>query len=305
MTAGESMAGATAATDPLMVLTDGMVQLQAAMLKQLDKDKEGGDKSPEAIKPGTTALPTLKEVDADTACVDIMDWMEMIDGPMSDLSDSSAMWWRKVTAEANKAYSLWSVASPLEKLAVVPDAAGLEEGKYSWLNSRAAAMIVAAVHDSVRQEVVARRLTGSTVRLIFRLLTLYQPGGGDEKFKILQNLQSPAPESEAGKAVKALRSWSRWLRRCGELGVQAPDPSLLARGLTNMVRAVLEKNQEATFRTSLVKSTLQIETNPSYDKIDSYFKHLMAECEAMSVAAGATMVTVKPPKQEPRLTTKA
>ena len=52
-------------------------------------------------------------------------------------------------------------------------------------------MVVAALHDSVRQEVVARRLTGSTVRLIFRILTLYRPGGEGEKLKILQNLQSP------------------------------------------------------------------------------------------------------------------
>ena len=82
----------------------------------------------------------------------------------------------------------------------------------------------------------------------------------------------------------SLKAWSRWLRRCGELGVQAPDSSLLARGLTNMVRRVLDKNQDATFRTSLVKSTLQIDSNPNHEKVESYFKHLIAECEALSVA---------------------
>ena len=288
-------------TNPLLVLTDGMAQLQAAMLKQMDKGG-GEDKSPETVKPGQAALPTLPEVHADTACVDVMDWMEMIDGPMSDLSDSSAGWWRRVTAEAQRAYSVWTLASPLDKLAVAPDTYGLEDGKYSRLNSRAAAMVVSALHASVRQEVVARRLTGSTVRLIFRILTLYQPGGSDEKFKILQNLQAPAPEQDASKAVVSLRAWSRWLRRCSELGVQAPDPSLLARGLTNMVRGVLDKNQDATFRTSLVKSTLQIDSNPNYEKVDSYFKHLIAECEAMSVASATTTITTtQPPKTEPRL----
>ena len=111
------------------------------------------------------------------------------------------------------------------------------------VNSRAAAMVVAALHDSVRQEVVARRLTGSTVRLIFRILTLYRPGGEGEKLKILQNLQSPSPESEAGSAVTPLRTWSRWLRRCRDLGVLAPDPSLLVGGLSKMVQAVMEKTR--------------------------------------------------------------
>ena len=215
--------------DRLAVLTDGMVQLQAAMLKQMDK-KEDGERSPETVKPGTQALPSLKEVVADTACVDIMDWLEVIDGPMSDLSDSSAIWWRKVMSEANRAYGVWSLANPMDRLSVGPSTLDLEDGKFTRLNSRAAAMIVNSLHESVRQEVIARRLAGSTVRLVFRLLTLYQPGGEDEKFKILQNLQSPPAESDPARAVKALRSWSRWLRRCRELGVQAPDPSLLARG---------------------------------------------------------------------------
>ena len=136
---------------------------------------------------------------------------------------------------------------------------------------------------------------------MFRLLTMYQPGGEDEKFKILQNLQAPTAESEAAKAVSSLRAWSKWLRPCRELHIQAPDPSLLARGLTNMVRAVLDKSQDATFRTSLVKSTLQIDTNPSYDKVDSYFKHLMAEREALAVAATSSTTTVQLQKPEARL----
>ena len=284
----------------IAMLADGMAQLQKAMIKQIDKgDTE--DKSPETVKPGTLALPMLKEVVAETSCVDVMDWMELIDGPMSDLSDSSAGWWRRVTSEAYRAYGLWSLASPLDRLAIYPEVKDLEEGKFSRLNSMAAAMILTALHETVRQEVVARRLTGSTVRLVFRLLTLYQPGGEEEKFKILQNLQSPAPEQEASKAVLALRAWSRWLRRCKELNVQTPDPSLLARGLTNLVKSVMEKNADSAFRTSLVTSTLQIDSNPSYDKVDSYFKHLMAECEAMAVSASGVQTVTVTPRRDPRL----
>ena len=69
--------------DKMALLADGITQLQVAMLKQYDKAKDG-DRSPsENIKPGTSMLPLLKDVAADTACVDIMDWMELIDAPMS------------------------------------------------------------------------------------------------------------------------------------------------------------------------------------------------------------------------------
>ena len=72
-----------------------------------------------------------------------------------------------------------------------------------------------------------------------------------------------------------------------------------------MVKAVLERNQDATFRTSLVKSTLQIDTNPSYDKVESYFKHLMAECEALAVASntstGTSSTTTTVEKPEPKM----
>ena len=298
MSSAQQWLGPQGTNGTIAMIADGMAQLQAAMIKQLDKGAEG-DRSPEQVKPGTTALPLLKEVAAETACVDVMDWLEMIDGPMSDLSDSSAGWWRAVMSEANRAYGIWTQAAPLDKLSIAPDPTNLENGKFSRLNSRAAAMIIASLHDSVKQEVVARRLTGSTVRLIFRILTLYQPGGEDEKYKILQNLQSPTPETEPGRAVTALRAWSRWLKRCTELHVQAPDPSLLARGLTQLVKAVIEKSSDASFRTSLIKSILQIDTNPSYDKVDSYYKHLMAECEALALTTPTTsypMTTVVKPE---------
>ncbi|OLP81104.1 Copia protein [Symbiodinium microadriaticum] len=150
----------------IAMLADGMAQLQAAMIKQIE-NKDDGDKSPETVKPGTLALPLLKEVCSDTSCVDIMDWMEVIDGPMSDLSDSSASWWKRVTTEAYRAYSSWSLASPLDRLSISPEVGDLEDGKFSRLNSRAAAMLVAALHETVRQEVVSRRLAGSTGSIIF------------------------------------------------------------------------------------------------------------------------------------------
>ena len=120
----------------------------------------------------------------------------------------------------------------------------LEDGRWGRVNSRAASMIVLALHENVRSEMVARRLTGSTVSLLFRLMTLYQPGGEAERSRILSNLQNPPEESEPQKAVEALRAWDRWLRRCKELSLVTPDPTMLPKGLTKMVRKIVEQNAD-------------------------------------------------------------
>ena len=160
-----------------------------------------------------------------------MDWLEVISSTMQDLSDGSAEWWLRVKALADEAYQTWTNASPVEKLSMQPSKeVELETGRWGRVNSRGASMIMLA--ESVRQEMVQRRSTGSVTALVFRLSTIYQPGGQQEKVMILQNLQQPEAENTAQKAVMSLRTWARWLRRCKELGVSAPDPSLLTRGLS-------------------------------------------------------------------------
>ena len=203
---------------------------------------------------------------------------------------------------AAKSYGLWTNASPVEKLKIQPPhVLELESGRWSRVNSRAASMILLALHENVRQEMVSRRSTGSATALIFRLLTIYQPGGQQEKVNILQSLQQPNQEQDPHKAVVALRGWARWLRRCRDLGVSAPDPSLLARGLTSMTKLVLERDQEVSFRTSLVRSNLLVDTKPSYDSVEQYYHHLLAECEAMAVTSptSGTTTTATPPSNKP------
>ena len=92
--------GGTSPTDPMSLLAGGIAQLQAAMLTQLkdkekDKPKEE-DCSPETVKPGSSSLPSLPEVDPATSSVDVMDWLEVITTTMQDLSDGSAAWWIRV-----------------------------------------------------------------------------------------------------------------------------------------------------------------------------------------------------------------
>ena len=94
--------------DPLSLLVGGINQLQQAMMKQLDE----GERSPEAVKPGMSVLPTLKAVNPQTAPIDIQDWIEMLNAPMADLSNSSATWWMKVRQLAMDTYKEWARSTP-------------------------------------------------------------------------------------------------------------------------------------------------------------------------------------------------
>ena len=170
------------------------------------------------VKPGTPVLPSLPPVRPSTSSVDLLDWLELIESPMSDLSDGSATWWRQVRSTASSAYDKWVVSGPIERLGITPVLTSeLEEGRWSRVNSWASSMILASLDETIRSELVSRRMTGSVASIVFRLLTLYQPGGEEEKFRTLQQLQSPPGETEPMKAVETLRSWNRWLPQLSSL----------------------------------------------------------------------------------------
>ena len=105
-------------------------------------------------------------------------------------------------------------------------------------------MLLQAMAETVRAEMVARSITRSPVALLFRLYTMYQPGGESEKAYILQYLVTPPKAQTAVEMVATLRQWERMLLRADNLSIAKPDPSLLVRGLNALVGDVWEKDRE-------------------------------------------------------------
>ncbi|CAE7767290.1 RE2 [Symbiodinium sp. CCMP2592] len=280
--------------DLLGVIAQGMKQLQEAQVRALDRKSEGTD--PETVKPGVAALPELKAPDPETSPVEVQDWLQLLQAPMADLSDSSYDWWTKVQALAQKGYEQWANATPLERLAMkAPVDKKLEEGKFARLNSRAASMLLASLDASVRADLVMRRSTQSSTQILYRVLTLYQPGGETEKRLVLDQLQSPTAQTDPFKAAKSLRDWERWFRRAGDVGVSTPDPSVLLRALSVIMQGVLEGNPEAAFRTSLVRTTLKLDTKPTHESVIAFHKHLLAEAEALASGSKRTPAATSTP----------
>ena len=258
------------------MLAAGIQQLQQAQLPLNMMNQKVGQ--PEQVKPGIAALPALDPPGAEDSPVVIQDWMELIDGPMRDLSDGSGAWWEAVKSEVSLHYAKWVASTPYQRLAMQgPSGMDLDDGRYARVNARAAGMLLAALAPEVRRDLVARQCTRSAVKIVYRLYVQYCPGGESEKLHLLKSLTETTKAADAEQAVRALRQWERWMQRAQGIAVTCPDPMILARGLSVIVAGVLQKNADAAFRTSLVKNTLMVDTSPTLATVMQYQQHLKAE----------------------------
>ena len=196
--------------------------------------------------------------------------------------------WMQTKKAAEEYYQKWVTASPMEKLALKPTrSAVLEEGRCARVNARAASMVLAALNEEVRTEMVTRKATSSTMLMVYRLLTMYRPGGEAEKTLLLKQLTSPTPASSATEVVEELRRWGRWFSRARDIDVATPDPVLLTKGLGMIVDALLQKHPQVSFRTSLMRSTLQLDAGPTLEQTLSFHEHLQAEMELLATSSSS------------------
>ena len=128
---GDSRQGAREPPRPASTMTtterllekvaEGLHQLQQVQLDKLDK--RSTDEAPEQCKPGTTTLPPLPAPSGNESAVALQDWLEVIDGPLRDISDSSSWWWDSVKKRACDSYRVWVSSGPYERLAHKPPTA--------------------------------------------------------------------------------------------------------------------------------------------------------------------------------------
>ena len=198
---------------------------------------------------------------------------------------------------AKDAYAQWSVSSPLDRLKISPDERPeITTGQWARVNARACAMLLDSLETSVKADIVARRATQNAAHIMFRLHTMYQPGGASERNLVQKNLQDPPLIKDVVSGVTLLRAWGRWYRRCLECGMAVPDTSILARGLTNMSSSIIGKHQDVLFRTQCVRSALHIDLHPSGEEVLDYHKHLLAEFETLAGAIDVKKTDAPNPK---------
>ena len=148
---------------------------------------------------------------------------------MGDLS-SSEEWWQAMVEAAKAWYMSHMGKTPLERLQHHPmPPPMLTQKKWARLERRAASLLLAAIPEGLREEVVSSRSL-STLGILTKGMIQYQPGGLAEKSAILAALESPQEAQSIASGVTTLRRWLRWKRRAEDLGVSIPDATILVRG---------------------------------------------------------------------------
>ena len=284
----------------LDVLARSMTQLQDMQAKTLQKNLD--DDAPENVKSSVPVLPPLIAPEGISTGITLQDWQAQISVAMQDLSPSSGEWWGKVMDVVQRTYAKWLGSTPLERIQLQPQGhLGLATGKWTRVNARACTMLLQSLTDTVKQDLIARRVVQHATLIMFRLHTVYQPGGASEKTLVLNSLQSPTACETLEDVLVWLRSWPRWIQRCQDLSMQCPDGTVLAKALSSATAKFIVESGDAQFRTQLLRSTLRIDGQPSLDDVKRYHQHLQAELEAVSVSRTIPTTTTIPVQPKVRM----
>ena len=292
--------GSSSPESPMMdALMKGVQQLQELQAAALAK---GQSLVAEVVKPGTTTLTPLPPAvyGAESALL-FQDWLEVTSAVMRDVSEQSGVWWETVMQEVERAYKMWLAATPLERLNVTPGGVELSEGRWMRLNARVASMFLSAMTVEQRGDMVAHRISTNVVKMLYRLHTVYQPGGSQERQDVLRRLQGPLDyltEDSLEGVLGVLRNWPRWMSRCTTVGMSPPDASVLARGLKMLTTKWVDSSPDVAFRTSMLRTSLRLDGQPTMDSVYAYQRHLQAEIETMvsSQPRGSTSATKESPQ---------
>ena len=150
----------------------------------LGADK-AGDKE-EDLRSIPINLPKLAEVHAENAALRAGDWLSEIRPLIADVSQRAGPWWLRLEERAMVAYQKWLSAGPLERLKVIPEK--VEEEPFIRLESRVVSMLLGALPQSLKQEIISMREV-TCVQILYKVLRHYQPGGVNERASTLAALR--------------------------------------------------------------------------------------------------------------------
>ncbi|CAE7333282.1 unnamed protein product [Symbiodinium sp. KB8] len=250
-----------AAGDPMSRLLEGLERvIKGGKPEELSKSQE---------------VPKLPEL-SDTSSVDFGDWLYLMEHVMSDLSASSAEWWRVITQDAQEFYEKYQAADQFTRLSMKPASSPeLQEARWSRLDRRGAAILLGAAPEDVKKELVAAR-TKSTLEVLARLMVVYRPGSALEKGQLLRRIENPESASTVQDAIEGLH-----YQRANDLKLSIPDPSVTLRGLDVLVKKPIQDNPEVAFRMNLIRYHLKVDFSPSEEAVLAVHRALLAEFEQM------------------------
>ncbi|CAE7197513.1 GIP, partial [Symbiodinium sp. KB8] len=244
----------------LHLLVQGMRQLQQLQIAKKETPES------ETMK-GNIELPPMPELG--DAAVEFNDWLYVAEQMLGALTDSASTWLGESLRCAREAYDRYQRASAMDRLTIVPVlTATLKDKKWYRLERRVLTLLLSAMPRGVKEDTITHRVENVT-SVLYRLHVLYQPGGTAERTAILGHLSGSSGTEDPAEVVAKLRKWRRYLARADEMGIAAPDASILLKGLDLTLQKVLERFPEVKFRLAQSVDTELRSTTSTADNKDN------------------------------------
>ena len=167
-----------------------LVESMKALQKQISEghDAQGTIKGVEVVRQ-LGELPTLGPMHGTTSQLQLGDWLLFMQPVIADLTATSDQWWDQTLKEVEKWYQAHQNMAPLDRVRHEPIApASLNVAKWAKLERRMATLMLKAIPEAHRDEVVAMKRL-SVFAILAHLHTSYCPGGVSEMLKSRPSLQ--------------------------------------------------------------------------------------------------------------------
>ena len=123
----------------------------------------------------------------------------------------------------------------------------------------------------------------TAVDIVFKLMQVYQPGGGAERTGLLRNLSDQKVGTTPMEVLSTVRQWRRWLMRTEELGVALPDSLVLTGVLHRMADVVSKGHSQVAYGISTVRQELKLDSRPTVSNVKLYAELIQAEAEELAL----------------------
>mgnify|MGYP003339541911 CR=1 FL=1 len=178
-----------------------MMEIQLEMARQLTQKSD--TPTVEDVKSITASFPKLEAPNEESA-IKCGDFLVRIKTIIGGLTKNSYTCWDVVMHDVTTSYNKYLLASPIERLTIWPDLT--EDDKFDQLQKKVAHMLLESLDEHVLTEIMASRKIDPR-SIIFKLMTIYQPGGTTEKTQLLETLTKVKTEVTVTDTIKTLRDW--------------------------------------------------------------------------------------------------
>ena len=253
-------------------------------------DQQQGAASPMEQLRGSD-LPLLPQPGSEQSALQFGDWITVVTPMIGDVAGSARGWWSEILREASNLYDRWLTSTPLERIRLRPLEIQRSEA-HLRLEQRVVPMLLKCIPELIKQDLIASR-TMTVTGIMYRLWTIFQPGGSSERVSILKQLTEPKVATGAPDLLGGLRRWRRLMSRSLELNLALPDPVILGGVLHRFADALGRLGgTQLAYRVASVRQELGVDIRPMAPSIEQYAEYLQSEAEELSLGIGLKATTV-------------